>query len=344
MTEPTTKPAEKARWHWMDSYRGLAVLLVAFGHTAGVTTHVDLELNIPGMDEFWAFFRPVRMPLMFFLSGTLLERSLRKGMRTYAEGKIRRVLWPYLVWSIILLVACADPTWWLDPEVWTRGPVHMWFLRTLLVVYLVAPLMLWISPWVLVIASVALTTIVAPAPDDRLIGLAIFWPGMVFLGAAMAPHFKRIQNLGWWLPVLAGLAALTICVHSVLDDATVSYDYPLSIFTPVLAFLALIWLGPRLPRMKALEFAGRRSIVFYCAHIPAIYLFAHIAKTIPDLTDIQRWGIITAGMFATTVALADTYKRTKILFELSPLISRPEGWMDHPGTSRVVGDNSRRSG
>lgn len=43
----------------------------------------------------------VRMPLLMGLSGLLLARSLAKGPRRHLVGKVRAVLWPYLVWATL---------------------------------------------------------------------------------------------------------------------------------------------------------------------------------------------------------------------------------------------------
>ena len=64
----------KARIGWMDTLRGMAIILVIFDHALYHAT-----LNSDSVPEWIAtlslIFNPLRMPLMVFLSGMLLSPS-----------------------------------------------------------------------------------------------------------------------------------------------------------------------------------------------------------------------------------------------------------------------------
>ena len=75
------------RIEWMDSLRGIAILLLLFWHAFAIpdllgTPMPDWLRNINNA------FLPFRMPMLMFLSGMLLEKSLRKPLPTYYEGKL----------------------------------------------------------------------------------------------------------------------------------------------------------------------------------------------------------------------------------------------------------------
>ena len=85
---PAATAASGGRIQWMDVLRGIAVLLVVVLHGADIP-----YLNGNGVEE-WAqvnrYLEPFRMPLLMFLSGILLPRSLAKPLRLYAWGRVRR--------------------------------------------------------------------------------------------------------------------------------------------------------------------------------------------------------------------------------------------------------------
>lgn len=137
---------EPNRLEWVDWLRGLAILFVVFHHA--VVAFVVVGVSPPD----WALVTnsvvsPYRMPMLMFLSGLLLDRSLRKPTRVYIAGKLRRIGWPYLVWTmgiIVFLVAASQLlgsggysiesilSLILDPRTYT------WYLAYLLLYYLLA--------------------------------------------------------------------------------------------------------------------------------------------------------------------------------------------------------------
>ena len=82
MLTPVNKPSA-ARMQWMDLLRGLAVLLVVVLHAA---SHGGAEVE--GWTLVNRHLTPFRMPLLMFLSGMLLHRSLAKPLPVYLWGKV----------------------------------------------------------------------------------------------------------------------------------------------------------------------------------------------------------------------------------------------------------------
>ncbi|MDK6499355.1 hypothetical protein QP341_26160, partial [Escherichia coli] len=73
-------------------------------------------------------FQSWRMPMLVFLSGVLLPRSVSKPLGTYYRGKAERILWPFLVWMVVLALATGRPGSLLSGEFWRGGAWHLWFL------------------------------------------------------------------------------------------------------------------------------------------------------------------------------------------------------------------------
>jgi fucose 4-O-acetylase-like acetyltransferase len=113
-------PADDGRMVWMDLARGLAVSFVILLHCA--TYLKDLGEPVPDwLRTVNAAFRPLRMPLLVFLSGMLLNRSLTKPPFIFAYGKFRSLLWPYVVWVVVFCIASGQPYLLLKPSPWAGG-------------------------------------------------------------------------------------------------------------------------------------------------------------------------------------------------------------------------------
>jgi fucose 4-O-acetylase-like acetyltransferase len=125
-----------------DYGRGIGIFLVVLGHVLiGLDNHgilsesstpSGLRLSRGVVGWIYAF----HMPLFFFLSGTLIERSVRKPFGDFCSGRLRTIAWPYLVWSLlqeslremtdISNGSAAD--WW---RILYRPMMQFWFLYVL---------------------------------------------------------------------------------------------------------------------------------------------------------------------------------------------------------------------
>lgn len=124
----------------MDRLRGAAIIAVLLLHAelgARTTSGHDLPL-VHSVNELLS---PYRMPMLVALSGVLLTPALAKGWRTYLGGKLRSLLWPYLVWVTLdtaYVAARAGGIGWdyvahlaYDPQ------TYLWFLAYLFSFYVV---------------------------------------------------------------------------------------------------------------------------------------------------------------------------------------------------------------
>jgi hypothetical protein len=94
--------AQKSRDLLIDVTRGLAITLVALGHTNQGILHrswwgaspAGVRLN----DAIYAF----HMPAFFFVSGVFLRRGVAKrGEKGYTFEKLRTIIYPYVLWAFI---------------------------------------------------------------------------------------------------------------------------------------------------------------------------------------------------------------------------------------------------
>lgn len=95
------------RVEWIDTARGIGIFLVIIGHAVTTVIRNDSEL---AMAIYKAVYF-VQIPLLFFVSGLVFDLSFQKyknqKLNNYFESKVRRLLVPYAVYSLIVyLIFC----------------------------------------------------------------------------------------------------------------------------------------------------------------------------------------------------------------------------------------------
>lgn len=170
----------------MDRLRGAAILAVLVLH-AELVASAATGRALPVVHTFNQLLGPVRMPLLVALSGLLLAPALAKPWRQFLDGKVRRLLWPYLVWSAIdlamlqarLLAEGESLHWSWVVRVLYDPVTYLWFLAHLFVYYAAA--------------------VVMPAPVRSVAGPGLLAAAYVLEGT-LGPDLHRLLWLwGWFL-------------------------------------------------------------------------------------------------------------------------------------------------
>lgn len=339
-----------SRMYWMDALRGLAVLLVILQHSTSYPMQRGTDLGLAFVDVSADILAPYRMPLLLLLSGMLLGPSVRKPLKGYYEGKLRKVLWPLLVWGVIVALAQDRVDEMFTIAFWASGPLHMWFLHVIFACYLIGPITRRIPAWVIVIVFFLVLTFVSPFIDiyfRRILYYGIFF----FLGSAMMSHLGLILERRVWFPIIMGLAGAAVSLGSLVGRIAVNPYWPIwSLIAPAAGLAAIIWVGPHLPRMRWLEWAGRRSIVLYCAHFPIMVVVTHYMPHLADYSVLHFYFFQMALGLGIPLLLALLYPYVKILFEFPsprrrpPNEFRPDGPPSETPSARRVIDGLRPRG
>ncbi|MBD7996066.1 acyltransferase [Arthrobacter sp. Sa2CUA1] len=264
----------------MDTARGIAILLVIIFHAV---TEVDKQFGLP--DTVVAInniVAPARMPLMVFLSGLLLGHGLAKPWNRYFAGKLSKILWPYIVWSGIMLllvsvVAAEHPRAGEIARLLAISPIdHLWFLRDLFVFYIVMFCLRRCTKTLHIVLASAVLLAGQWAGFEQLERFAylyfFFTLGWLYSG--------KIEELKMFIEKRAvtfvSLVFAALLVPSVLVFGDIRYDV---LFLPAVASLASIVLRVSVfleGRLSAVRAIGRNSIVYYLVHWPVVLVLAHV--------------------------------------------------------------------
>jgi fucose 4-O-acetylase-like acetyltransferase len=133
---------EKKRFREIDALKGVGIAMVLLGHSI-IEFPIDLSL-IPWCRFLHIFVSSAHMPLFFGVSGYCFGFH---GWGEYLSKKARRILVPYLVFSLtgvlakLLLPSLVNGSVQLSRTAWSvlTGGQH-WFLYTLFAIFLFFPL------------------------------------------------------------------------------------------------------------------------------------------------------------------------------------------------------------
>lgn len=251
--------------------RGIAIVLVLLHHA------IDLSAMFSGVAPPDALVLvdeaalPYRMPLLVFLSGLVLNRSLGKPLATYYLGKVRGILWPYLVWVVVygLVVDVRQLGSW---NVWAAG-TWLWYLAYIMVFYSIAPVVRRLPAWVVPTAFWLGSVLVPSAHWTQFFFLGAFffagnlaWRERTRLAALDTPLWRAIAiafALGY-----AGFFVAQIHIEAV-PVVFGQYD-PFAAPLVLVALSGLISLVRLIPDTwtGVTRYLGRHSLVFYVSHFP----------------------------------------------------------------------------
>ena len=208
----TTTP----RMRWMDILRGGAVVLVVIFHVGNTSAAPQpVQMFNDGLGSY-------RLAALFFASGLLLERSLAKGTARFLSGKLRHLVWPYLVWTALIMLPLIglsrglDAAWWVYP----RGS-HTWFLIVLATVYVVGLLTRWVPPGWIALGFLVTSQLI----DRNGFALGVFvhevswWGFFFFVGVVLVRHLDVVLSAPVWLFLAGAGVTTTWAVLNALPDA-----------------------------------------------------------------------------------------------------------------------------
>lgn len=192
---------------WVDLIRVVAIFLVVVIHVSGQLTNLWGKIPVEQwiIADVYGGIARIAVPLFFMISGyLLLPRS--EGLNVFYTKRMPRILVPFLAWSLIYLGwYCGNhPNTCTPSLVWdlllVQGTYyHLWFLYSLLSIYLILPVLrLMIRPdtdkkvlWYLIILWLIFQPLLTIAHK--------FWNFSIKINAPLATGFVCYFILGYLL-------------------------------------------------------------------------------------------------------------------------------------------------
>ena len=278
-----TMTASLSRIGWLDTAKGLTIVLVVMMHTA-----LGVSAEMPGPNALrWIvdFALPFRIPAFFFLAGVLAPRAFEKSGPRFLDAKLLHFAYFYILWLTIQLAVKAPhmaqvnslseiATAYFTAFVQPFGT--LWFIYLLPLFFIVAralrPLPLWPVVVLLAVLEICHITTGAIVIDEFCARFVYFFYGCAFSAQAFsfARNVKTKPLCGLCLIAL-WLLGNGFCVVTGLSGLPF-----VSLFLGALGTLGLISLSVFISQATAFRFfqnLGQNSLVIYlCFFLPMAVL------------------------------------------------------------------------
>ncbi len=270
-----------SRVAWIDYARGLAIILVVYGHCfRGLQDAGYVAISSPlRVVDFIVY--GFHMPLFFFLSGAVSTKAFQHDLMPFLRSRLTSIGWPYLLWMSIeaaLLISLSGLT--------NMGPPHLgidtylyrplspfWFLYALFAASLVVYALRRLTPPMRlgVTAAVSVAGQFIPVDIVQLSSWGLFY---LCLGHCCAVWVKRPQVIARLSApgTLIAMAAATIALSLALLQLGSAYRYevPVALVGSATVFGCAGRLAKaerRLPALRLIAVLGQISLTILVVHV-----------------------------------------------------------------------------
>jgi len=271
-----------------DLVRSIAIILIIFTHAMGMVTGVAPAGWSPVRVEY-AFLKTLISPgvhLFFLLSGALLLGK-EEPVWLFYRKRLRRILIPFLLWSVVLYVLTGLKTPGFDwkhclPDfglkLLTNG-IHgtYWFIYAILGLYLITPLLRLICR-----TKAGCTALL-------LLSLAVYCSHLAFPSVPEVPYLSCLVDYvaGYWFVrylrrskpvlILAAVALAMAILSEFFQMLLTENSFPFEILIAAALFVLIVH-SLRAPKLSpAFQILGDCSLGIYLSHCIFISAFTLVA-------------------------------------------------------------------
>ncbi len=264
----------------LDIARGFAMILVVFGHA--LVGALGAGLISENTERLLTAIYAVHMPLFFMISGHLAPRMIAQSPEVFCARFWSRLVWPYLLWSLILITAHyvmrAYTNTTMDGfypyAILWKPPAVMWFLYYLGIAILIARTVRTAHPtfkMAIAVAIICAPYLLRDLPDQtRFIGF--FLLGIMIPRGWIGQAFPKL----WIYAASAVLMASILMLWTMPIDNSDAYPasqiwlLPAAIVGPALIFDFCKYMALTMPDtgiVRMLEVIGQNTMPIFVLHI-----------------------------------------------------------------------------
>jgi fucose 4-O-acetylase-like acetyltransferase len=299
----------KTRVEWIDFAKGIFVLLVVLGHVIrGLINAGLLDADHP-LTFLDVWVNAHHVPVFFFLAGIFALRSAKRSVGQFLSDKFRAIVYPYVLWSLIMLTAMS-----LLGSVTNLGAValtpvtvgryllfdpfmHLWFLYALFFNYLLLLVAIKLGlgklGYVTIAAAFFALGMLLPLDPTQILFRTMFQTIFFALGAVFGEAIcRRLAALK--LPVLAVISVAAFALLTLLLMVGIGRDvldylarFGLALLGLLGALALSIVLNQTLPGrlVRIVRVWGQKSMQIYIAHVLAASGLRVVLVRVFGLTD-----------------------------------------------------------
>lgn len=256
---------------WLDALRGLAILLVVYGHC------------INGMTSYYVFTSPVKMPLFFAITGYVF--NVNGGSKKFINQLVKKVVIPWLAlglipvlffipfngfgyfWNYFLMLLSGQKLWFM-PCFIIAEIIH-YFIRR----YLQLDLSIIIASLFCFAAGIVLSNncILDYAMFNRALTVQPFF----LIGYFFNKYEDVFMKIKWWVIIFAFVIYLLLCFMGmkiypgeVIDVHNNRYfNVPFCLILIMLGCLILFTSASKMQfKSTIMSIIGQNTLVLYCLH------------------------------------------------------------------------------
>lgn len=291
----STSLNDTGRVDWIDAARGISILLVVLMHSTAVSSAL-LGVRIPSPSAIaWIndTAGPMRMPLLFLVSGLLAPHWMRRSWRELFRGKIAHLFWAYLVWQVIGAALSAVGERYQGILGWgraldllgttllapTRPQGVLWFLWVLCLFFIAARATRswpgWVRvrvPLVLSVGWPLVSAVLPPAMNDAMAPYsAVFIYGVFFsVGCTCSSTILRwFCGCGAWTAL--ALTSIWLVTATTINAMNPSIgESPLRLLLSAICVAGGLGLSRLLAGIRGIRTVGQNALPIYVAHMPLL--------------------------------------------------------------------------